>query len=196
MARDIVRIDGKPVPASKRVPLPAPRPGSTVEATAEFKRIAAQGARFNIGPVQRDLNTPTLALWLLTPQVVSRFRFSTGGQEKVGDRMARVVAFKERAAPYLFGVEQVPTPVSGRFWIEPSTGVVLKSELLLVPNPARHLRSRAVLTVTFGLDPAVGVWVPREMTERYDGTSTTAFVTSISTYSNYRQFGVTARLVQ
>jgi hypothetical protein len=128
--------------------------------------------------------------------VVSRFRFSTGGREKVGDRMARVVSFKERAAPYLFGVEQVPTPVTGRFWIEPSTGVVLKSELLLVPNPARRLRSRAVLTVTFGLDPAVGVWVPREMSERYDGTSSTAFVTSISTYSNYRQFGVTARLVQ
>ena len=196
MARDILRIDGKPVPAAQRVPLPSPRPGSSAEATAEFKRIAAQGARFNIGDVQRDLNTPTLALWLLTPQLVSRFSFSVKGQEKVGGRTARVVEFRERAAPYLFGVEQVPTPVSGKFWIEPSTGVVLKSELLLVPNPARRLRSRALLNVTFDQDPNVQLWVPREMTERYDGNSGSAFVTSISTYANYRQFGTSARIVQ
>ena len=196
MARDILRVDGKPVPAAQRVPLPAPRPGSTAEATAEFKRIAQQGARFNLGAVHRDLNTPTLTLWLLTPQVVSRFSFSAKGQEKVGGRTARIVEFKERQAPYLFGVEQVPTPVTGRFWIEPSTGIVLKSELLLVPNPARNLRSRALLTVTFALDPAVNVWVPHEMTERYDGNSSSNFETSISTYTNYRQFGTSARIVQ
>src|SRR6185369_10022573 len=52
MARDIIRVDGKPVPDGKRVPLPAPRPRSEGEAVSEFKRIAGQGARFNIGEIQ------------------------------------------------------------------------------------------------------------------------------------------------
>ncbi len=51
------------------------------------------------------------------------------------------------------------------------------------------------ITVTFGPDPNVGVWVPLEMRERHDnswGETTTGH----AQYGRYRRFLTTARLVR
>ncbi len=196
LARDVQRVDGRPVEPSQRVPLPAVRAGSEAEALTQFRAIAAQGARFNIGGIRRDLNVPTLALWLLTPAINQRFDYSAGGTETVEGRAADVTRFRERKAPYLFNVDGVPTPVAGRFWLDRSRGAVVKTEMVLQSNRAGQNSSRARLVVTYAFDPRVEAWVPRTMTEQYNTQGTPQFVVGNSAYTNFRKFSTSGRIVK
>jgi hypothetical protein len=196
LARDVQRVDGKPVPEAQRIPLPTVHPSSAPEALKKFKEIAAQGARFNIGAISRDLNIPTLAIWLLTPAISTRLAFSEAGKETINGKSCDVIRFKEKGEPYLFDADGEPKPVSGRFWIDGAQSIVVKTELILEGRSSAIATSRAQVTVSYGFEPALSAWVPQTMIERYDGRASPAFVTGTSTYTNYRQFGVTARIVK
>ena len=56
--------------------------------------------------------------------------------------------------------------------------------------------SRATVTVTYVLDPALSAWVPRTMSERYDSLSSRQFVIAQSTYTNFRMFRVASRIIK
>jgi hypothetical protein len=196
LARDVQRVDGKPLPPAQRIPLPTVHPSSTPEALKLFQEIAAQGARFNIGAIERNLNVPTLALWLLTPAISGRLTFSADGKDTVDGKACEVIRFKERSEPYLFVADGKPKPVNGRFWIDPIQSAVVRTELILEGRSNARSTTRAQVTVSYRLDPALSAWVPQTMIERYDGDSTPGFVTGTSTYSNYRQFSVGARIVK
>ena len=99
LARDVLRVNGKDVPDVDRIRLPSVHPTSTPEALRQFEQVARQGARFNIGGIERNVNTPTLALWLLTPDVSSRLVFSNAGTARVDGRLCDVIAFRERQHP-------------------------------------------------------------------------------------------------
>jgi hypothetical protein len=196
LARDILRVDGKDLPDGERVRLPSVHPASTSEALRQFEGIARQGARFNIGGLERNVNIPTLALWLLTPAVSPRLEFRDAGKDRVDGRPSDVIRFRERRAPYLFVVSGAPAPVSGRLWVDRDLGAVVKTELSLPEPSVDRSPSRATVTVAYGLDPALSTWVPRTMTERYDSASSRQFVIVQSTYANFRMFRVGARIVQ
>jgi hypothetical protein len=196
LARDVLRVDGKAVPESDRIPLPSVHPGSTPEALRLFERIAQQGARFNIGAIPRTLNTPTLAMWLLTPAINPRLEFRKAGTDTLDGSACDVIAFRERTAPYLFVVAGEPTPISGRMWVDRRRGAVVKTELSLPGDSVDSSSARARLIVTYGLDPALSAWVPRTMTERYDSPASAQFVVTQSSYANFRQFTVGARIVK
>lgn len=196
LARDVQRVDGKPLSEAQRIPLPAVHPSSTPDALKKFREIAAQGARFNIGAISRDLNVPTLALWLLTPTIRPRLAFSEAGKETINGTLCDVIRFKEKAEPYLFDADGEPTPVSGRFWIDRARSAVVKTELVLEGRSSNRATSRAQVTVSYAFDQALSAWVPQTMIERYDGSGTPAFVTGTSTYTNYRQFATSARILK
>ncbi len=198
LARDVLRVDGKALPDADRVRLPSVHPASTPEALRLFERIAQQGSRFNIGLIPRTLNTPTLAMWLLTPAISPRFEFKRAGTDTLDGSSCDVIEFRERAEPYLFVVADQPTPVSGRVWVERRRGAVVRTELLL---PAESVDrdwspSRARLTVTYRLDAALSAWVPRTMTERYDSPTLKEFILTQSTYTNFRQFTTSGRIIK
>jgi len=196
LARDVQRVDGKPLPSAQRIPLPAVHPSSTPEALKKFQEIAAQGARFNIGAIERNLNVPTLALWLLTPAISDRLTFSTAGKDTVDGKPCEVIRFKEKREPYLFVADGEPKPVSGRVWVDPVQSAVLRTELILEGRSNARSTTRAQVTVSYARDPVLSAWVPTSMSERYDGDSTPGFVTGASTYTNYRQFSTGARIVK
>lgn len=195
LARDVLRVNGKDVPEVDRIRLPSMHPTSTPDALRQFEKVAQQGARFNIGGIERNVNTPTLALWLLTPDISSRLVFSSAGTARVDGHVCDVIAFRERSTPYLFSVAADPAPVSGRFWVDRGRGAVVKTELSL-PDESKDSPSRATVTVTYGLDPTLSAWVPRTMSERYDSRSSRQFVLAQSTYENFRMFRVASRIVK
>ena len=196
LARDVLRVDGRVVPDADRIPLPSVHPASTPEALRLFERIAQQGSRFNIGAIPRTLNTPTLAMWLLTPAINPRLEFKRAGTETLDGSVCDVIEFRERTAPYLFVVAGEPTPVSGRVWVDRRRGAVVKTELALPAESVDSSPSRARLIVTYGLDPALSVWVPRTMTERYDSRTSAQFVVTQSSYANFRQFTASGRIIK
>ena len=72
----------------------------------------------------------------------------------------------------------------GRFWIEPSTGRVLMSELLVTSRVVR-----ATIDVSYQSEPLLGLLVPIEMRERYDGIDGER-IDGAATYGQFRQFQV------
>jgi hypothetical protein len=193
LARDVQRIDGREVEPSQRRPLPKIQVGAVEEGVKQLREIAAQGARFNIGGIRRDINVPTLALWLLTPAVNQRFNFTVGGSETIDGHPVQVIRFRERRAPYLFQVDGIPVPVSGRVWLDRSHGVVMRTELLLQSSSQR---SRASVVVNYQFDEKAEAWVPRDMAEHYRQALDSEFVVAKATYSNVRRFSTSARLVK
>jgi hypothetical protein len=195
LARDVQRVDNRPVDPAQRIPLPTVRAGTDAEALKQLRAIAAEGSRFNIGGIRRDLNIPTLALWLLTPAILPRFDFSVGGTETIDGRRAVAVRFKERQAPYLFSVDDVSVPTSGRFWLDRQNRAVIRTELVLQSAPGR-LQAQAQIVVNYRFDANSEAWVPRDMAEQYNAALTPQFVIANATYSNIRRFSSTVRIVK
>lgn len=74
-------------------------------------------------------------------------------------------------------------PSAGRFWVEPETGAVLMSELVMEKGDVR-----AVIDVSYQSEPLLGLRVPVAMHERYRARSDR--VEGIATYGKFRQFQV------
>jgi hypothetical protein len=202
LARDVVYVDGKPVPESQRKRIPSAASSSAEAAIREFEAIAQAGARFNIGPIHRNLSVPTLALWFLTPKMKEQFEFDHAGREKVDGVDCDVVRFKEIGKGML-QVDGNPSPANGRYWMASGTGDVVKTELLLVKVwPGGRTASdgvsggRARIVVTYRFEQAVDSWVPAEMDELYSGAGgrLAEWVVGRATYSDYRRFGVETRI--
>ena len=92
----------------------------------------------------------------------------------------KAVTFTEVAKPTILrgGIQgERDVPVRGTAWIEPETGRVLQTELI-VPTG----RSSTTIVTKFMLDPRLQIMVPEQMrTENPKG---------VATYSNFRRFSV------
>jgi len=75
-------------------------------------------------------------------------------------------------------------------WIDEATGCVVQTVLELCEASA--LRGR--MTVSYGAHPKFDVLVPLEMRETYSASSGEQ-VTAIATYSDFRRFETSGRLV-
>ena len=76
-------------------------------------------------------------------------------------------------------------PSRGRFWIDPATGRVLMSELVL-----ENRLVRAVMDVSYQSQPLMGLLVPVEMRERIEGRRDASLLEGTATYGRFRQFQV------
>jgi hypothetical protein len=159
--------------------------------------IVAEGARYNIGDVERNVNTPLFSLRFLETANQPRFRFSRASRDAhaspasdatPADRVFRVstdvwlIAYRERQAGTLIRTaRRKDQPASGRFWIEPDTGRVLLSELIVGDRDLR-----ATIDVSFQSEPLLDMLVPIAMRERYDVRKSGSLVEGRATYSAFR----------
>ena len=186
--RDVYEVDGMPVSdRADRFRRLFAGPRATVYDRA--MAMAAENSRFNLGDVYRTINIPTFALRLLRPKDRGRIRFQKVGEEQIESTHTWVVNYEETRGPTFSGTRTGrDLPAHGRFWIEPDTGVVVRSEMIL--GGTRQLRDRATITVTYGLEPSLGFRVPVEMRERYDrpDRKNADVIVAVATYSGFRRF--------
>lgn len=194
--RDVFEVDGKPVrDRQERLAKLLERP--TPAGEREVSRILEENARFNIGDIMRTMNVPLLALGFLKRDTQPRFTF-----KRVSD--ARPQTFDAGAAPTpafrlttevwvieyrekgggtsIRTLEGKDIRSRGRFWIEPDTGRVLMTELV-----TENRQLRGTVDVSFQSEPLLGLLVPVEMRERYEGHRTGSIIDCVAIYSRFRK---------
>ena len=169
--RDIAEVDGRPIAGRTQrledlfVTHPLP------EAFRQAQRISDEGARYNLGSVYRNFNVPTTALQILEPERTTRVDFRVEGEQQKDGRPAIVVTFQERKPPTLIldkGSRQYVFS-QGKLWTEAATGRILATEMRWRLTASRDaIDMDAAATVSYRPDPKTGVWVPDEMTEKYE----------------------------
>ena len=187
--RDVYEVDGTTV-ADRGARLKALVAGPSEQLSGRVAKMAEESAQFNVGDLYyRTLNLPTFALRILRPASRKRMAFEKAGEEQVGDISAWVVAFRETKGPtFTARPDGADVPAHGRFWVDPDTGAVLRSEMII--GGTRRVSARATITVSYAPDPSLGFRVPVEMRERYDNPRRTKddVVVALATYSDFRPF--------
>lgn len=151
------------------------------------RQIMIESTRHNIGPVERTINIPVLAMLFLLPRHAQHFEFAPEKTERVNGRPATVFRFAEVGRPTLIKTGTPPSdmPSSGRVWIETSTGRVLRTE-----HDADAGNVRATVTVDFREDKRFPFLVPDRMQEVYRIPGVIGTVRGLATYSNYQRVQV------
>ena len=159
-------------------------------AVGQAARIADQNARFNLGEdlIARTINIPTFALEMMNPRIRDRFSVRHTGVDALDGRPGWLIEFRERDRPTL-----VRTP-AGRD--QPSRLVALvdiqNGEVL--STVLTWERVEGMIAVYYGRAPGIPVPVPIRMAERYV-TRSGQIVGGEATYTNFRQFETSARII-
>lgn len=214
--RDTFEVNGKRVPTEARglleLALRGPRPASLTEA-----RFIARGSEhYVLEGSGRAANAPTFALMVLLPAHQPRFDFTMRGEKRVGGTTLAVVGYREVRGPMFFrDAESREIPMTGEFWIDPSSGAVFRSQFVVDGDrivrgagdrtapaalPPTVAFSRIDVEVVYEPNPQLGVTVPVEMTETFsrDEKSRTPLetggthhtrqrLTCVATYTNHRR---------
>jgi hypothetical protein len=193
--RDVYEVDGKPVRdrddrLAKLLNEPSP------DALEQARRIVAEGARFNLQSagfqLNRTINLPMAAMMFLRGGHQPRSRFTRDGSDTVGGQRVMVVRFEETGKPRLIASGD-DAAASGKFWIVPESGRVLRTELTLASRRGTSVIT-AVIRTTYAEQSRLGLWLPRTMEESYIAQAangaTLGAITGRASYSNYRKFRV------
>ena len=197
--RDVFDVDGMPV--RDREQRLARLFLTPAKSTTQIEEIVRESARYNIGGVQRTMNTPMLPLQFLGTLVQHGFDFRrttdtkplrvTKAETESGafavPENVWVIEYRETSRETVIRNQQGRNVYSyGRFWIDPITGRVLMSELRADGGGVS-----VVVDVSYRFDEAAGVAVPVEMRESYDPIQPgPGAVRGVATYGNFRQFSV------
>lgn len=184
--RDVAIVDGQPV-RDRGMRLE----NLFLKSRASLRQVQEESARYNIGRIQRTMNVPTYALAILHPALRDRFAFGESSDEVIDDRPAAVISFDERARPTIVTDPRgTAIPSSGRFWIDKTTGAVLRTRLV-TGTVANDVRAES--TVTYRAHQEWPLLLPVEMRESYDEPQSPGAlrVVCLATYSNFRRFNVT-----
>lgn len=187
--REVISVDGKPVPDSARR-LAALFANPSLLAMQQARRIAEESARYNIGPIFRTINDPAFVLELLDGRNGHRMRFSKGGEATIDGTRVWIVKFEEIVRPTIIRTrDRKDHPMQGRAWIEPVSGRVLRVEAAIQPGLDAG-NFIGTIDVTFEQDERMGFAVPAKMTEKYATRRLVVVSSGEATYSNYRKFTV------
>lgn len=193
MYRDVVTVDGRDVTSERGRLARIFRESSPAGALEKARALMRESARFNIGPVERNFNVPTLALAFLVPGNQGRVAFELAGPgSDVGDSWV-ILRGVEKARPTLLRSSGLDMPLRLEYWIEPASGAVRRAELSF-SSPRGGSRGR--LGTTFARNPATQLWLPAEMKERYEVRLSSERLTSgyyvegTARYGNIRRFSV------
>jgi hypothetical protein len=160
------------------------------------RRLADESARFNIGGLARNFNTPTFALQFLDKAHRDRFRFRLEARDKISGQDVWRVSYKEREHPTIVQANFSDTELTGRIWTQESDGAVLRTRLELTAKPRAGLRGlETVITVDYRRDEKLDRVVPASMQEDYVERDGSRRVSATAVYSNYRVFETSARIV-
>jgi hypothetical protein len=180
----------------------------TPSAKVQIGEILDESSRFNIGNIERNINTPLFALQILELANQERFKFKRSKYRVpaiIATEMAKKTAGEDRTAPTAFhaaaevwSIEFEETRDAtlvrteklkdikshGRFWIDRDNGRVLMSELIV-----KNRAITATVDVSYQSEPLVGMLVPIEMRENYQDNRG-AHIVGTATYGRFRQFQV------
>jgi hypothetical protein len=193
--RDVYEVDGKSVrDRNDRLARLFLKPSASAETQAG--QLAAESARYNIGDITRDINLPLLTLLVLDRANQPRFKFSERPATDTRG-LPRSPSFALPAGTRAVQYEEVQPhtlvrttgdrdlPIRGRLWIEPESGRVLLTELIVAD---RIVDAR--IHVVYQDDPGLNLLVPIEMHELYERLSDHMRIEGTATYSNFRRFQV------
>ncbi len=156
--RDVYEVDGRAV-ADRRDRLTQLFLKPAADLGVQARRILEEGARHNLGPINRTLNTPTQALDFIRTQNQTRSSFRLGGRTTIGGVETYELRFEETAVPRMI-VTRDNAAASGRFWVASGTGAIVKSELRIQSSGML-----AALTVNYTKHEKLSLWVPARMIE-------------------------------
>ena len=124
--RDVIESEGKPVQDRKDrlVSLLTNTQGDA----SELIRIANESARFNIGPISRNFNVPTAAMFFFVPSEHERFTFTRKGSKKVEGIDTWEIEFRETKRPTLISTRAgKDVPIEGTLHVKPDDGTVVRT---------------------------------------------------------------------
>jgi len=124
--RDVVEVNGERIPdRANRLLKLFTGPSQSAEL---LRRIDSENARFNVGPVLRNINVPTMALYFLHPSRQPRFVFKKTGETDLDGIATWEISFKETARPTIIRTRaRDNVPVDGLVWVMPGSGTVVKT---------------------------------------------------------------------
>jgi len=191
-ARNVIEVDGQPVPDS-RDRLERAMRGDASGLVSRVRSVANEGARFNLGQVQRNFNDPILPLLFVDPDYQWRFKFTLGPEEDVDGLRARRIDFRETAEPTIISWSTGGGVfTSGSLWVQPADGVVVRTTISATAFRIEVFEVR----VDYRRDPKLDMWIPARMTELYRQPGDVETISCIATYSNPRRFETAARIVR
>jgi hypothetical protein len=155
--RDVFDVDGAPV-RDRRERLAQLFLERSPSTDAQMRKILDESARYNIGDIRRNVNTPVYPLLFLDAANQFRFKFKQTKERRPRTEPANgpqagafrvstevwVIAYEEKEAGTMIKTDgHKDLPAEGRFWIEPATGRVLMSELVARNRRLRSATSRS-----------------------------------------------------
>jgi hypothetical protein len=194
--RDVYTVDGWKV-ADRTGRLERLFTTASPSAHEQARALLAESTRYNLGAVDRNVNAPTIALLFLLPGNQARLVFERKGSKTIAGFQTVEVAFQESARPTLVqNREGADVPASGSFWIDPSRGTVLRTQIEYhVAQEEKSLPggtpvSAEVLT-RYRREPGLDIFVPDTMKEWYRAPSGSR-IDGQARYLKYRRFQVTS----
>jgi hypothetical protein len=193
--RDVYEVNGTPLHDRTDALETAFRNGS-LSTDATVRQLLEESARYNIGDIHRNVNWPVFPLLYLERPNQPRFRFSRAADRTPSAATAQsspsgafrvstevwVMEYEEKARDTMIKTEKHrDLPSRGRFWIEPATGRVLMSELV-----AESRGLKATIDVSYQSEPLLGMLVPVEMHELYEGRRNNSRIEAVATYGRFR----------
>lgn len=181
--RDVLEVDGRRV-GDREARLLTLLEHRTPDTLQDAQRIAAESARYNLGTVRRTINVPDLVFaYVVAPAAHVEWRAARN--DRIAGQPVQVLRFREVGQPTAVRTPQGrDSPATGRVWVHPETGAVVKAEVYL-----GDMSGNATTTVAFAADPRLPVLVPKKMDETYKTPGEIVYGTA--TYSDVRVFGVT-----
>jgi hypothetical protein len=201
--RDVFEVDGQPVrDRGDRLTRLFQSPTSGGPQAAS---IVQESARYNIGRVVRTVNTPMLPLIFLSAAVQGGFEFKRApatptmaqqieidsGHFTVSAEVWVVEYREKQRGTIIRTLSGRDLPSHGRFWLDPSDGRVLQSELITETPLSSGPNIVATIDVSYQTEPELGLPVPAQMRERYEFGFSQA-VTGAATYGHFRKVSVGA----
>jgi len=185
--RDTFEVDGAPVRDREERLQRLLSSGEVGQAS----RIAQQNARFNLGDglISRTINIPTFALEVMHPRFRDRVKVGRVGTDVLAGRPGWLIEFREQDR-----LTFVRTPSGGDqptrvvALVDTQTGEVLRTVLTW-----KYVEGS--ITVSYGGADGIPVPVPIRMNERFV-THDDEIVAGEATYTNFRQFTTSARIVR
>ena len=156
----------------------------TAKALEQLKRLTDASAEHNVGQVNRNVNIPTMAMRFLEPARAGSVQFYGAGTEMIEGLETAIIEFVEVGVPTVVrGANDASVPATGRYWIDPATGAVLRAH---VEFGGPDLAGR--LEIDLMRHNAVAAWVPRTMTESWRTKGQR--ITGLATYDRYQRLVV------
>ncbi len=225
--RDVVQVDAKPVGdrQDRLQQLFQQHPATAVE---QGRKIADESARYNAGALQRNFNVPTVALFFLHPSNATRFRFERAGTDTIDGTPVWKVRYRETQEPTIVRTSDGKSvPVNGVFWIDPVRGRVMRTSLEVTGTVElgggssampesfgarsgdrsavadQRVETYSRVTTTYKQDARLGLLLPAEMVEEYQGVSVNRAtgrdrvvrISCRATYADFKKFDVSGRIV-